>query len=104
MQMVAAVRRKQRGSGLTQPRPGEYIDSIDIYFDVIVYFVYLLSNLYQRLSHLLVINLIIDISLSLHPWNPQLVHFHSQLEQIIQALTLGLCLGHIVSPDVAIVD
>lgn len=42
------------------------------------------------------------ISYLFHPGKAQLVHFHRQLEQIVQTLTLSLGLGHIVSPDVAV--
>jgi hypothetical protein len=35
------------------------------------------------------------------PWESELVHFHSQLKQVVQTLTLGLCLGRVVTPDIA---
>jgi hypothetical protein len=35
------------------------------------------------------------------PWESQLVHFHSQLEQVVQTLALSLCLGGVVAPDIA---
>ena len=40
-------------------------------------------------------------SILFNPWDTELVHLHSQLEQVIQALTLGLCFGNRVSPDIA---
>lgn len=35
------------------------------------------------------------------PWESQFVHFHSQLEQVVQTLALSLCLGGVVAPDIA---
>jgi hypothetical protein len=37
------------------------------------------------------------------PRKAQLVHFHGQLEDVIQTLALGLGLGRVVTPDVAII-
>ena len=39
--------------------------------------------------------------LLLGPRQAQLVHLDRQLEDIVEALTLGLRLGHVVPPDVS---
>lgn len=38
---------------------------------------------------------------SFNPWDTKLMHLYSQLEQVIQALALSLCLGNSISPDIA---
>lgn len=35
------------------------------------------------------------------PGQPQFVHLDSQLEQVVKRLALGLCLGDVVTPDIA---
>lgn len=38
---------------------------------------------------------------SFSPWQSKLLHFDRQLKNVVNALALGLCLVHVVTPHVA---